>query len=140
MKLDHVPTAFYSLYERPHDSARRSFLFGSLGILALAPFEYARAVMRSPVPRSAFEALLDTLGNQSSVQQLGKIFLTSDEGRIFDRQDCLERLSREVENHASVHKHLLQLISTDFVLRRTVQLEGWILSRSEVELCALCVQ
>ncbi len=140
MKLDHVLTAFYSLHDRPHDSARRSFLLGSLGILALGPFEYARAAKRSPAPLSAFEALLDTLGNQSYVQRIGRIFLTSDAGRQFDRQNCLERLSREVENHAAVHKHLEQLISTDFVRRRTVQLEGWILSRSEVELCALCVR
>ncbi len=140
MKLDHVLTTFDSLHDRPHDAARRSFLLGSLGILALSRFEYARAAMRSPAPLSALEALLDTLGNERHVRTIGRIFLASEGGRQFDHQRCLERLSRELGQNTALHKRLEQLITADFVHSTTVQLEGWILSRTEVELCALCTK
>jgi hypothetical protein len=140
MKLDHVLTAFDSLHDRPHNSARRSFLLGSLGILALARFEYARAAMPSQGRLSPLEVLLDSLGEEKCIRELGKIFLASSVGRHFDRQHCLERISQELEAHAAIHRGLEHLITTDFAHGTTVQLEGWVLSRTEVELCALCTK
>ncbi len=140
MKLDHILTIFASPHDRQHNVTRRSFLLGSLGMLASESFEYARPAMYSPASRSTFQSFLDTLASERHVREIGEIFLASDAGRHFNHRRCLERLTQQVGKHAVSHRRLELLIRTDFLHSSTVQLEGWILSLTEVELCALCTK
>lgn len=124
---------------------RREFLWQALaacGSTLLGPAGAAAASQSSTSTR-ALPAGRAFFANQTdAVRAIGAAYL-GQRGSGADRASilgaapgALEAIERSRDERGAVRR-LARAVRDDFTRGRTVQLEGWILSRTEAELCAL---
>jgi hypothetical protein len=150
MKPNNVPTKCGSYYDRAHDPGRRSFLLSISGIVATASLHQLFPLFKSHSRPSFAELIKRELRNSPHVRRIGKAFLASRAAMNFDPTGTLERLTPIFASQPcvglslspdlslkTVGVRLQRVIRDDFTAGRTMQLEGWIVSLTEVELCGL---
>ena len=115
--------------------ARRPFLAGLLGVLALAGMVAWEAPKLFPklfarrYPPSPFDDLLALLPDRENAVRLGGAL---DGGRNLDARSTAERLRRRIGGHS-----LAVIIAGDLAENRLVEAQGWLIPESLAELCAL---
>jgi hypothetical protein len=123
---------------------RREFLLRALaacGTPLLLPAAAASAQKVQP-GRAAQAAVSYFGGDVTAVHAIGELYLRQlgrDQGieSILEAsRGALETIERSPNQQAAVAA-LVRAVRRDFQQGRSVQLEGWILSRTEAELCAL---
>jgi hypothetical protein len=124
---------------------RRDFLWQALtvcGSALLTPGSAARGSQATPAARAA-RASAAYLGDRAdAVRAIGEAYLRQ-LGRERNRESilaaargALESIDRARDEPSAI-RALVRAVREDFARGRAVQLEGWILSRTEVEICAL---
>jgi hypothetical protein len=122
---------------------RRDFLLQALtvcGSALLAPL--AQGSQATPDARSA-RASTGYFGDRAdAVRAIGEAYLrqlgrdTNPESIRASARGALESIGRARDERSAIQA-LVRAVRTDFERGRSVQLEGWILSRTEAEICAL---
>ncbi len=123
---------------------RREFLLRALaacGTPLLLPARVAGAQKVQP-GRAAQTAISYFGGDATAVQAIGELYLRelgrdqTVESILEASRGALETIERSPNQQTAVTA-LVRAVRRDFQQGRSVQLEGWILSRTEAELCAL---
>jgi hypothetical protein len=92
-------------------------------------------------------ALTGVLPSQSSARAVGRAYLAAhpedaDPARLLHLLEEVPPVGRALaRRHAdprAIASAVGEAVRDDFVARRTVKLEGWVLSQTEARLCALC--
>ena len=118
---------------------RREFLWQALSACAagvLVPAQSAWAVQSDHIDRAA------TMGSGDAVRAVGEAYLrqlgrdTTRESVVAAARGALEAIDRSRDQPGAI-RALVRAVRDDFEQGRSVQLEGWILSRTEAEICAL---
>jgi hypothetical protein len=119
------------------------------GIAALGAIRITRALAVAPMRPSrdpVVEHLLSYLTSPSSAQVIGREYLVT-----HPEEQSIQRLMESIVPSAadidaavdgrllrvSVHRYIHSRILSDFEVGDVIQLQGWILSVTEVRLCAL---
>ena len=126
-------------------SPRREFLRQALSACAagvLVPAQSAWAVQNGHIDRAATMGA-GYFGDQSdAVRAVGEAYLrqlgrdTTRESVVAAARGALEAIDRSRDQPGAI-RALVRAVRDDFERGRSVQLEGWILSRTEAEICAL---
>ena len=124
---------------------RREFLWQALSACAagvLVPAQSAWAVQSGPIDRAATMGA-GYFGDQGdAVRAVGEAYLrqlgrdTTRESIVAAARGALDAIDRS-RDQAGAIRALVRAVRDDFERGRSVQLEGWILSRTEAEICAL---
>jgi len=124
---------------------RREFLWQALSACAagvLVPAQSAWAVQSGPIDRAATMGS-GYFGDQGDVvRAVGEAYLrqlgrdTTRESVVAAARGALEAIDRSRDQPGAI-RALVRAVRDDFERGRSVQLEGWILSRTEAEICAL---
>ncbi len=124
---------------------RREFLWQALSACAagvLVPARSAWAVQSGHVDRAATMGA-GYFGDQAdAVRAVGEAYLrqlgrdTTRESVVAAARGALEAIDRSRDQPGAI-RALVRAVRDDFERGRSVQLEGWILSRTEAEICAL---
>jgi hypothetical protein len=124
---------------------RREFLWQALtvcGSALLAPGSLAEGSQATPAARAA-RASTGYFGDRAdAVRAIGEAYLrqlgrdTNRESVLATARGALESIER-ARDESSAIRALVRAVREDFERGRAVQLEGWILSRTEAEICAL---
>ena len=124
---------------------RREFLWQALSACAagvLVPAQSAWAVQNGYIDRAATMGA-GYFGDQGdAVRAVGEAYLrqlgrdTSRESVVAAARGALEAIDRSRDQPGAI-RALVRAVRDDFERGRSVQLEGWILSRTEAEICAL---
>ena len=124
--------------------SRRKLALALLGTYAFAARSIARAGHFSSDTRSLPDALVDTLTEQSSAESIGRAYLgntqesvnieTLIEGILGTRELVAEFEAADMDTRRRIIQTEVQ---KDFSQGRTVAVDGWLLSETEVMLCAL---
>ena len=127
----------------PYRPARREFLMHALaacGAPFLAPSLSAQV---RPQPATVAARYLGP-GGRDAVLAIGEAYLKqggidrTEEAILAATAGTLRVIARSPTETAAVAA-LVQAVRRDFREQRSVQLEGWILARTEVELCVLAL-
>lgn len=120
--------------------ARRHLLAGTAALAALAGLPHAAAADA----RAA--ALLATIRSPGSARAIGEAYLATHphEANVTLLVDALDAdqatsrcLAAEPCDPIVVAQAVAEAVRADFIARRTVKLDGWVLARTEARLCAL---
>jgi hypothetical protein len=123
---------------------RRDFLFQALAVCgsALVPPGPAHG-RQATAPDRAVRSSAAYFGDRvSAVRAIGEAYLRqlgrdpNRESILAAARGTLESIDR-VRDERSAIQTLVRTVREDFERGRVVQLEGWILSRTEAEICAL---
>jgi hypothetical protein len=124
---------------------RREFLWQALSACAagvLVPAQSAWAVQSGHIDRAATMGS-GYFGDQGDVvRAIGEAYLrqlgrdTTRESVVAAARGALEAIDRSRDQPGAI-RALVRAVRDDFERGRSVQLEGWILSRTEAEICAL---
>ena len=124
---------------------RREFLWQALSACAagvLVPAKSAAAVQSGPIDRAATMGA-GYFGDQGDVvRAVGEAYLrqlgrdTTRESIVAAARGALDAIDRSRDQPGAI-RALVRAVRDDFERGRSVQLEGWILSRTEAEICAL---
>jgi hypothetical protein len=124
---------------------RRDFLWQALAVCGsalLAPGSLAEGSQATPAVRAA-RASTGYFGDRAdAVRAIGEAYLrhlgrdTNPESVLATARGALESIER-TRDESSAIRALVRAVREDFERGRAVQLEGWILSRTEAEICAL---
>ena len=96
----------------------------------------AHAVSRHTISRLPVY-LCDLVPDSPGIRRFSALYLTSQDSELF-RQKTERALSPpELNNVEDLRSHLSARTATDFEHGRTVELDGWILSRTEADSLAL---
>lgn len=124
---------------------RREFLWQALSACAagaLVPARSAGAGQAGLIERAATTSA-GYLGDQAdAVRAVGEAYLrhlgrdSTRESIAAAARGALDAIDGE-RDQAGAIRRLVRAVRDDFARGRTVQLEGWILSRTEAEICAL---
>jgi hypothetical protein len=124
---------------------RREFLLQALAACAagaLVPSRSAWAVQTGNVERAATMSA-GYFGDQAdAVRAIGEAYLrqlgreTTRESIVAAARGALEAIEGSRDQPGAI-RALVRAVRNDFERGRSVQLEGWILSRTEAEICAL---
>ena len=131
---------------RPASITRRRFMaagvavLGSLGLTALRPW---RALVRIVAP-SEEARLMGLFAHPESARAVGMRYLETYRSDA-SPAGLLERLTRSLSVERSIHElddealraRLLSCIRSDFESGRVVDLDGWVVSSTEADICAL---
>ncbi len=124
---------------------RREFLWQALaacGSMLAAPAVARGAAQPTASTRALPSSRAFFAGRADAVRAIGAAYLRqlgsgTDRASILDAAPAaLEAIARGRDERGAVRR-LTRAVRDDFTRGRTVQLEGWILSRTEAELCAL---
>ncbi|MGD9902718.1 MAG: hypothetical protein AB7U83_04545 [Vicinamibacterales bacterium] len=124
---------------------RREFLWQALsacGAAALVPAPTAGAVQAGAVDRAAATSAGYLGGQGGAARAVGEAYLrqlgreTTRESIVAAARGALRIIDRS-RTDADAIRALVRAVREDFERGRSVQIEGWILSRTEAELCAL---
>jgi hypothetical protein len=123
---------------------RREFLWQALAACAsavLVPARTASPAQSAPVDRAAAMGA-GYFGEQAeAVRVVGEAYLrqlgreTTRESVVAAARGALDAIGSR--DRAGATRALVKAVREDFERGRTVQVEGWILSRTEAEICAL---
>lgn len=122
-------------------TARRPILVAALGLAALAGWRVAVTVEPGVVA-----ALRRAVGPDASARAVGRAYLAAHPAEA-DRERLVRTLVAEPAtarallatrpDPAALGEALAQAIRGDFLARRMVKVDGWLLARTEARLCAL---
>jgi len=128
--------------------SRRQWLACLGAALAMPPFLNPALARRSMLPAAQIERLALALGPLPSVAAIGRLYLRETDG-AFDAQAAALRLDRRLAEVGTdalgaslprLERALAVLIESDLACRRQVSVAGWVLARSEADVCALYVR
>ena len=92
--------------------------------------------------RAATGALLRSVRARASARVVGAIYLAThpDEAdpALLRRAIVADLAPAAQRDQAELDRALARRVRADFLERRTVKVDGWVLSRTEARLCALC--
>ena len=118
---------------------RREFL---VGLFVAVVVGNVSKLLAPRTTEETAEALLSTLPNRASARAIGRVFLEerSEEGS----RDLLirkilgdDRSGSALADPGALRVYLRDRIRRDFARSETIELDGWVLSLTEVRLCAL---
>ncbi len=124
---------------------RREFLWQALSACAsavLLPVPSTAGGQSGPADRAATVGASYFGDQRDAVRAIGEAYLrqlgrdTSRESIVAAARGALDAIDRS-RDEAGAIRALVRAVREDFERGRTVQLEGWILSRTEAEICAL---
>ncbi len=124
---------------------RREFLWQALAACAagaLVPVRLASAVQSGPVDRAATIGAGYFGDRADAVRAIGEAYLrqlgrdTTRDSLVASARGTLQLIDRSRDQPGAI-RALVDAVRDDFEHGRSVQLEGWILSRTEAEICAL---
>jgi hypothetical protein len=124
---------------------RREFLWQALSACAagvLVPARSAGAGQAGTSDRTATTSAGYLGDHADAARAVGEAYLrqlgrdSTRESIVAAARGALAVIDRERDQAAAIHR-LVRAVRDDFARGRTVQLEGWILSRTEAEICAL---
>ena len=118
---------------------RREFL---VGLFAAVVVGNVTKLLAPTTTEETAEALLSTLPNRASARAIGRVFLEErSEERSRDRliRKILgnDRGGSALSDPGGLRVYLRDRIRRDFARSETIELDGWVLSLTEVRLCAL---
>ena len=124
---------------------RREFLWQALSACAagaLVPAQPVWAAQSGQIDRAATMGA-GYFGNQGdAVRAVGEAYLrqlgreTTRESIVAAARGALDAIDRSRDQPGAI-RALVRAVRDDFERGRSIQLEGWILSRTEAEICAL---
>lgn len=125
----------------PVDSGRRRLLFAIAGLAASAaigPAAISHFLERLAAADEVARALRDLVSHRESAASLGRAYLA-----VHPAEADADRLTSLILGPAPVPTGKLAArvssrIQADFEAGRVVTVQGWIVSPTEVRLCALC--
>ena len=128
---------------RPHQLSRRDVVAaGAVAATAGLPI----SVLAAPASTSGAEAaLLAVFRDVGGVAQVGCAVLALS-GPMRDRVQLLDQLLRDLRldtesvlclHRSEIANRLAQRVRDDFAARNTVTIDGWLVSLTETQLCAL---
>jgi hypothetical protein len=124
---------------------RRDFLWRALtvcGSALLAPGSLAQGSQAMPSARAALASTGYFGDRADAVRAIGEAYLRqlgrepNDESIRSAARAALQSIDRARDERSAIQA-LVRAVREDFERGRAVQLEGWILSRTEAEICAL---
>ena len=124
---------------------RREFLWQALAACAAGALIPAHSVWGAQSGQADRGATTSTgyFGDQAdAVQAVGKAYMrqlgrdATRESVLAAARAALETINRSKDQPSAI-RALVRAVREDFERGRSVQLEGWILSRTEAEICAL---
>jgi hypothetical protein len=124
---------------------RRAFLWQALAACSAAcaaPFRSVHAVPVLPVDRAARAGAAYFGDNADAVRSIGEAYVrqlgqqANRESVLAATRGTLMVINRSRDDPDAI-RALVLAVREDFVRGRSVQVEGWILSRTEAEICAL---
>lgn len=122
---------------------RRKFLLvTAAGILGLSvPASFSRSVTVPYLEVLARPNLLDILGSSKPITEIGHTYLAAFRGE-YTTEDLARSIVVDVGlppdlKESSLRRRLANRIADDFSSRRTLKLNGWVLSETEARQCAL---
>ena len=124
---------------------RREFLWQALSACAagvLVPAQSAWAVQSGQIDRAATMGAGYFGGQGDAVRAVGEAYLrqlgrdTTRESVEAAARGALDAIDRARDQPGAI-RALVRAVRDDFERGRSVQLEGWILSRTEAEICVL---
>jgi hypothetical protein len=127
---------------------RRDFLLQALtvcGSALLAPRSLAEGSQATPAARAAAASTAYFGDRADAVRAIGEAYLrqlgrdTNPESIRAAARGALESIDRARDEQGAIQA-LVRAVRADFERGRAVQLEGWILSRTEAEICALTLR
>ena len=118
---------------------RREFL---VGLFAAVVVGNVTKLLAPTTTEETAEALLSTLPNRASARAIGRVFLEerSEEGsrdRLIRKILGDDRGGSALSDPGALRVYLRDRIRRDFARSETIELDGWVLSLTEVRLCAL---
>jgi hypothetical protein len=118
---------------------RREFL---VGLFAAVVVGNVTKLLTPATTEETAEALLSTLPNRASARAIGRVFLEerSEEGsrdRLIRKILGDDRGGGALADPGALRVYLRDRIRLDFARSETIELDGWVLSLTEVRLCAL---
>ena len=124
---------------------RREFLWQALSACAagaLVPAQSASAAQSGQIDRAATIGAGYFGDQRDAVRAVGEAYLrqlgrdTTRESVVAAARGALDAIDRSRDQPGAI-RALVRAVREDFERGRSVQLEGWILSRTEAEICAL---
>lgn len=124
---------------------RRDFLWRALtvcGSALLAPGSLAQGSQAMPSARGALASTGYFGDRADAVRAIGEAYLRqlgrepNDESIRAAARAALESIDRARDERSAIQA-LVRAVREDFERGRAVQLEGWVLSRTEAEICVL---
>jgi len=117
---------------------------GCVSALSLMP-RHVQALAARATPDELADRLRTLLYDREAARRLGRLYVrqvpTEDDPRILARLTVASSEAQQVAaialDRTSLHHRLDAQVRGDFVSGATVQLDGWVLSRTEARLCAL---
>ena len=118
---------------------RREFL---VGLFAAVVVGNVTKLIAPTTTEETAEALLSTLPTRASARAIGRVFLEerSEEGsrgRLIRKILGDDRGGSALADPGALRVYLRDRIRRDFARSETIELDGWVLSLTEVRLCAL---
>jgi hypothetical protein len=126
----------------------RRFALLSIGCatgLSLMP-QHVQALALRAAPDELAARLRTLLYDREAASRLGHLYVgqvpAEDDPRILARLVVALPEARQIDaiapDRSSLHERLDAQVRSDFAAGAIVQLDGWLLSRTEARLCALC--
>ena len=124
---------------------RRDFLWQALTVCSsalVAPGLLAEGSQATPAARAAQASTGYFGGRADAVRAIGEAYLRqlgrepNHESIRAAARGALESIDRARDERSAI-RALVRTVREDFERGRAVQLEGWVLSRTEAEICAL---
>ena len=124
---------------------RRDFLWQALAVCGstlLAPAATAGAAQATATARVRQASRGYFADRAEAVRAIGEAYLrqlgatTDSESVLAAARGALQAIERARDERRAIER-LVRVVREDFERGRTVQVEGWILSRTEAELCVL---
>ena len=126
----------------------RRFVFLSIGCasgLSLMPL-HVKALALGATTDELAGRLRTFFYDREAARRLGHLYIrqvpTEDDPRILARLAVASAEAPQVDgislDRASLHQRLDAQVRDDFASGTTIALDGWVLSRTEARLCALC--
>jgi hypothetical protein len=124
---------------------RREFLWQALtacGTAWLAPARQAESAQSAPIDRAARTSAAYLGDNADAVRAIGDAYLrqlgreASRESVLAAARGTIDVIDRSRDEPGAI-RAIVRAVRQDFEKGRSVQVEGWILSRTEAEICAL---
>ncbi len=117
---------------------RRNFmLLTGLGVSAVViPTWYFKYRNSQPYPILSQPELLSYIWNESAILEIGELYrreVVAEQGL----DQLVELLTSNALPESITSEQLQQQVANDFKTNNTVQLDGWILSKTEARQCAL---
>lgn len=119
---------------------------GCTSLVSLLPFVAGCSWKQDPLEAIA-ERMVSLLFHPERAKEIGLLYIAEDtviQGQTYEQltEDLLERLDLEqsqlsLENMALIDERIASVVRQDFMDEDIVMLRGWMLSRTELMLCAL---